>query len=305
MIQVTKNIEEANCITHGSIFHADEVFATVILSKIKDVIVFRTNKVPEEVNKNILIYDINGGKYDHHQINRKVRKNGVTYAACGLIWQDFGKQVLKDVYRCEDSILEVAFEKIDQNFIQFIDANDNGELPDFDTPYKIISISNIISSFNSLWDEDGNQDAKFLEATKMANIIFDNTIKGVLSKLKAKTKVEEQIEKSKDGIMILNQCLPWKEWLLSSSNEKAKDIFFVIYPSMREGYNINAVPKKLGSFENRKSFPTKWRGLSSKDLQDITKVKTASFCHNAGFLCVTDSLEDAIKIAKIVIKKEK
>ena len=305
MIRVTKNIEEANCITHGSIFHADEVFATVILSKIRDVVVFRTNKVPKKVDKNVLIYDINHGRYDHHQANRKVRENGVTYAACGLIWKDFGKQVLKNAYQCEEDLLEVAFEKVDQDLIQFIDANDNGEIPEFGTLYKIIFLSNVISRFNSLWNEEENQDVKFLEATSMANVILDNMIKGVLSKLKAKTKVEEQIEKSENGIMILNQYLPWKEWLLTSDNEKAKDIFFVIYPSMRDGYNINAVPKKVGSFENRKNFPIQWRGLIDKDLQEITKVKTANFCHNAGFLCAVDSLEDAIEIAKIAIEEEK
>ena len=33
-IKITKNIKEANCITHAGTFHADEIFATLILSKI-------------------------------------------------------------------------------------------------------------------------------------------------------------------------------------------------------------------------------------------------------------------------------
>ena len=33
-LKITKNIQEANCITHTGKFHTDEVFATVILSKV-------------------------------------------------------------------------------------------------------------------------------------------------------------------------------------------------------------------------------------------------------------------------------
>ena len=33
-IRLTKSIEDANCITHAGTFHADEIFSTIILSKI-------------------------------------------------------------------------------------------------------------------------------------------------------------------------------------------------------------------------------------------------------------------------------
>ena len=39
-VRVTENIQEANCITHSGTFHADEIFATLILSIIKDNIVY-------------------------------------------------------------------------------------------------------------------------------------------------------------------------------------------------------------------------------------------------------------------------
>ena len=34
-VRVTENLKDANCITHSGTFHADEIFATLILSKIK------------------------------------------------------------------------------------------------------------------------------------------------------------------------------------------------------------------------------------------------------------------------------
>ena len=38
-ITLTTDVRNANAITHGGIFHADEVFGTIILSKVMDNIV--------------------------------------------------------------------------------------------------------------------------------------------------------------------------------------------------------------------------------------------------------------------------
>ena len=38
-LKLTKNIQEANCVTHAGTFHADEIFATIILSEIMEQIV--------------------------------------------------------------------------------------------------------------------------------------------------------------------------------------------------------------------------------------------------------------------------
>ena len=149
-LKITKNIQEANCITHTGKFHTDEVFATVILSKVlKEVKLIRVNEISENLkvleNQNkIIIYDIGGGKHDHHQPRGNgVRENGVKYAACGLIWRNFGKELLKNIGVSSEEIDEI-YKKIDKNLIQYIDANDNGETPKIDTDYKFIELSSII-----------------------------------------------------------------------------------------------------------------------------------------------------------------
>ena len=74
MIQVVKKIDNANCITHSGTMHADEVFATAFLDLyLGDVKVFRTSSINiEEVPKNVFVYDIGRGKYDHHQIDKEL-----------------------------------------------------------------------------------------------------------------------------------------------------------------------------------------------------------------------------------------
>lgn len=299
-VKITKNIEEANCITHAGTFHADEIFATLILSKIlPQITLIRLSEFRDEekkvANKDALVYDIGGGKYDHHQQGGNgQRENGVKYAACGLIWKEFGKKVLQN-YNIED--IEYTVNYIDKNLIQFIDANDNGQLPKLQADYRNVHLSHVVSLFNPKWDEDIDSDDKFIKALNICDVIFDEFLHDTISKIKAKDRVEKAIENSNNGIAILDEFVPWKEFILSSQNEKAKKINFVVFPSSRGGYSVYAVPLELGSFENRKSLPEIWRGLRDKDLQIVTGVKTARFCHNAGFICTAESKEGALELA--------
>ena len=302
-IKITKNIKEANCITHAGTFHADEIFATLILSKIKEeLVVIRLNEFREEEknilkNQDYIVYDIGGGHFDHHQQGGNgQRENGVKYAACGLIWKEFGKNLLQK-YNVKE--VEYTLNYIDKNLIQFIDANDNGQLTKIDAEYRNVHISYIVSLFNPKWNEQIDSDIKFMKALEICEKIFNEFLNDTISKIEAKDKVELAIEKAKDQIMILDEFMPWKEFLLTSQNKKAKDINYVVFPSSRGGYNVYAVPKELGSFENRKSLPEKWRGLRDEELKKQTGVKTARFCHNAGFICSADTKDGALELAYI------
>lgn len=300
-IEVTKDINRANCITHSGTFHADEVFATVLLSLVLDNInILRINEVDEsKIYKEAIIYDVGLGELDHHQAggNGK-RNNGISYAACGLIWKKYGIRILENIGISSDNI-DYLFNKIDKNLIQFIDANDNGITPSIKTDYKYISLASIIASFNPNWDEDVDADIRFMDAINLAKIVVRNEFESEISKLKAKSKVENAINSSENNIMILDKFMPWKEFILESNLNKAKDILYVVFPSNRGGYNVYAVPKEEGSFENRKSFPKEWAGLRDENLQKVTGVKTARFCHTACFICTAETKEDAMKLANL------
>lgn len=298
-VKITKNIDDANCITHSGTFHADEVFATALLSIILDNInILRISEIKEQdINNNAIIYDVGLGKLDHHQAggNGK-RENEIPYAACGLVWREYGKDILEKLGVKPENI-DYLLTKIDKNLIQFIDANDNGVLPTINTNYKFVSIATIIASFNPNWNERIDADIRFLDAVNLAKVVVENELKGEISKLEAKNKIEKAILESEDSIMILDEFMPWKEFIIESNIPKAKDILFVVFPSNRGGYNVYTVPKELGSFENRKSLPIEWSGLRDEDLQKVTGVKTARFCHSACFICAAETKEDAIKLA--------
>ena len=288
-------------ITHSGTFHSDDIFSTVILKNILDkecIKICRINDIEEEIDS--IVYDIGGGKYDHHQPGGNgERENGIKYSSFGLIWKDFGKVFLEKIG--VENISQV-WEKIDKKIVQTIDATDNGQfsiINKFD--FEIVTIPNLISVYNSNWDEEEKQDIFFLQAVEFAENILIKIIIDEDSKEKAKILIETAIEESENQIIILEKFLPWKECLLQSTNPKAKDILFVIFPSNREGYNICTVPKELGSFESKKLFPIEWKGLRDEELQKITGVNTAFFCHNERFICCTRTKDDALKIAELAI----
>ena len=301
---IISNINEADLITHNGTFHSDEVFSTVILSNIieKNTIkICRTNNVINSANG--IVYDVGGGKYDHHQVGGNgERENGIKYSSFGLIWKDFGRKYLeKHCVKC----IENVWKSIDEKIVQTVDAIDNGQLENINQHgFEILTIPNLISVYNSNWDEEDNQDKYFMEAVDFAENILNKIIVDEDSKEKARTLVENAIEESVENIMILDKFLPWKECLLQSTNPKAEKILFVIFPSNRGGYNICSVPNEIGSFKSRKLFPKEWAGLDGKKLQELTGVNTATFCHNGRFICCTQTKNDAIKLANLAIIKE-
>lgn len=301
MISIVKNIDDAKFVTHSGKFHADEIFGTILLEKIYgDVNLIRLPELDGMLSEEKIAFDIGRGKFDHHQIGGNgQRENGIKYAAFGLLWKEFGKEVL---YKMNAEDVETCYNLFDKNFVQFIDAFDNGQIELDKIDIKVVTVSDIIEGMNPSWDEDIDSDIKFKEALEIAKVIFDNKLKSTISKSKAKKHVEEAIKNSENGIVILNQYMPYQEFILESKNIKSKDILYVVFKSNRGGYNVRAVAKAVGSFDCRKPLPESWAGLRNEDLQKVTGVASATFCHNARFICVADTLEDAIKLANLAVE---
>ena len=297
-IQMVDNEFDANFITHSGTFHADEVMASVILlNKFGSLKLFRCNK---PVNNKSFVYDVGFGKFDHHGIDfNETRENGIKYASCGLVWKMFGKDIIKKL-GIKD--IDIFFESIDKNLIMDIDRDDNGQALKNEPEIKGQTIPNLIASFNPTWNEDDKENENFLKALSFANTIFNNMISKMIAKESAKKIIEEKINEIKDGILILDCYMPWKDIVLSSSNPKAKDILYAIFPSKRGGYNVVATPKESGSFDVKRPFPSNWAGKEDKDLQKISGIDTITFCHKNLFICACKTLDDAKKIAEIAIK---
>lgn len=299
-IIIVDSEKDANFITHSGTFHADEVMATVfLLNKFGTLKVFRTT---DPKNNDALIYDVGFGKYDHHQGNFDLKRdNGIKYASCGLIWREFGLSIIN---KLNISNKEEFFLSIDKNLVMDIDRDDNGQSLIHEPITKMQNIPNLISYFNPAWNDSNNENKCFLEAVTFANTIFNNIVSKMLAKEEARSIVEQKIDESKNGILILDEYMPWKDIVLTSKKEKAKSILYAVFPSKRGGYNVVATPISNGSFMQRKPFDEAWGGKTKEELFKLTGIKTFNFCHKGLFICACDTLEDALKIANLSVSRK-
>jgi uncharacterized UPF0160 family protein len=78
----------------------------------------------------------------------------------------------------------------------------------------------------------------------------------------------------------------------------------VVLPSLSGQWILHTVPVEPGSFEDRKSLPKPWAGLSGEELKEVTGIDDAMFCHNGLFIAGAESFESTMKMAAIALKEE-
>ena len=263
--------------THAGRFHTDDVFSAALLKIINPQInIVRSNAVPEGYQG--LVFDLGDGAYDHHGERASFRENGVQYASFGLLWKEYG---------C-DLVSEKEAKTFDESFIQPLDIQDNNGGNNL--------LCRAITQSNPKWDEENaDSNEAFFKAVDFAKYILENEIKSMHSTEHAEQIVLDCLKDSKDGIVILPTGMPWKALLIPG------EAYFVVYPSPRGGYNAQAVPVAVDSQQCKKPFPEAWRG-KREELDEITGLNGMIFCHSHGYLLAAETQEVAIEACRISMK---
>ena len=297
MITLVKDINEADGITHNGTMHADEVFATAFLSLyFGNFKVARVSEVPKDISTNTIIYDIGKGRFDHHQSDARIRDNGIKYSSFGLLFEEYSLSYLK---KLKLKNTKAIYNYLVKDFIEAIDAIDNGIFPEIKSIYKIKTVSDVIKIFNPSYGSNDNEDEQFIKAVSLAESILTEELKNVIGKVEAGTKVKKLLNKTKGPILILDEYLPYEETVLTSLS--GKKTLFAIYPSNRGGYGIKTIPISTTDKTSRVYFPKEWGGLTNEDLEKVTGIKGSLFCHTNRFLMTASDLDTAIKLAEIAI----
>lgn len=275
--------------------------ATAILKEIFDIEVVRTRDM-EILGSLDIVYDVGGGEFDHHSIEKQHRENGTPYAACGLIWRRFGIEVIHSIHSELSSEEAVTiFQHIDLGIIQGIDAIDNGVRAAINI-VPIMNISAIISGFNPPWDVNlSENDRYFHEAVKLAYSVLDNALNEQIAVMKAKAQIAEAYGKRmRQEVLILDKPYPWSSIL--KEIDVRKEVLFVIFP--RDGeFLIQTVRGGGGPFGNRKNLPKSWAGKRENELNEIIGISDAIFCHPARFIAGARSFESILKMADIAVSE--
>ena len=313
-----------NLYTHDGLFHADDVFASALLSLMaEDVHIVRGSdlEIPEDTDKWI-IFDIGGGELDHHTPENKENNGvhpgtGIPYASCGLVWKKYYKDIL-EAQNCPERYTEIVFSRLDTSLIQGIDAEDNGydpvgteleRIPNLQADLRneiayasrtSFTISQVIKDFNPPWNSDIDPYDAFLDAVSFAKDVLLNRLDSIISSLDGRDYILRAIDYSANHLMILDEFAPWEGVLYSQrNNPKAQDIWYVISPALRGGWNIQcALVNSNDRSVFRHPLPEEWYGLRYEELQKVSGIKTAIFCHPSGFLAGTETMEDALAMAQ-------
>lgn len=280
--------------THNGNFHADDVFSVAAIKLVFPSVTLVRTRDAELISKADMVIDVGAAyepdsdRFDHHQRGGAgERENGIPYSSFGLIWQKYGLEI------CQGN-QDIAH-AVDAGLVSTIDAIDCGHVEDL---AKGISLSQTIGMFNPTWQEDGHVDACFDEAVEFASRVLTRFIAAASGGISAKTIVAKAIDDAEDPrVIVLGQYTPWKRTVHALSEEA----LYVVYPSQTGEWKIQTVPVEPDSFENRKSLPEPWAGLSGRELQEVTGIADAMFCHNGLFIAGAESFEGTMNMAAIAL----
>ena len=288
-------------VTHSGNFHADEVMAVAmlcILYGLREVSRVRRVSLDDMESRSTIVIDIGGehdprrGNFDHHQKGGAgKRPSGVPYAAFGLVWAEYGSLLVRELFPdlMEDEV-DLVFHKFDKEFVALVDGVDTGHSGAPDKAH----IARTISSFNTSWWEEGDEEDAFEEALEVA----EKVLKRQLEHTAASVAAQEEISRSpvEGRVLVLDRYVPIMDL------EIEDDILYVVYPSNRGSWMVQQIPVKPGSFEGRKKLPKSWAGLKGQELADECGVEDAVFCHNGRFIGGADTKTGAIEMAQIAVE---
>ena len=290
-------INEITIVTHNGNFHADDVFSIAALKHIFPTFNLVRTRDLEVIGKADIVIDVGGeynadnGRFDHHQRGGAgARDNGIPFSSFGLIWQKYGLEI------CQGN-QEVA-QAVDAGLVSTIDAIDCGHV---EGVAQGISLSQTISMFNPTWQEESHFDTCFDEAVEFASRVLTRFIASANGGISAKSIVAKAIDNAEEPrVIVLEKYTPWK----TTVHKLSEQALYMVYPSGSGPWRIQTVPVEPGSFEDRKSLPAPWAGLSNEALQEVTGIDDAMFCHNGLFIAGAASFESTMKMAAIALETE-
>jgi uncharacterized UPF0160 family protein len=165
-----------------------------------------------------------------------------------------------------------------------------------------------ISRLNpSFWDEGPPSfDAKFVTAMQVSREEFlaellVNFMSSFASTPIVRESWAERMSHCQTGeVLVLKKSCFWKEALFEIEKEEKSEgtVKFVMYVDSASGeWRVQAVPKNLGTFDNRGALKEEWRGLKADEIQKLSGLEDAVFCHHSGFIGGCKSFESSLKMA--------
>lgn len=286
-------------ITHNANFHQDDLFAVAALTILfPDLEIKRTRDLNQMKDADFIVdtggeNDPKRNRFDHHQTGGAgVRENGVPYASFGLVWKKYGQQL--------SGSPEVA-DVVDKKMVQPIDAADCGYEMFHVTKKGLMPyfFGSMLKALMPTWRDKENVDDVFMSLLPIARLVLQKEIQKAQYFFEDIKEVKETYKRTEDKrVIVLEHPMAWKSIL-----SQKKEPIFVVHPDNNTGeWVIACVIKNPRAHEYRKLLPKSWSAKKGAELEKITGVKGAEFCHMKRFIGKAWTKEAAIEMAKLAFK---
>ncbi len=296
-------------VTHSGGFHADELLASVILTRLfpEAELIRSRDKAWITPGEDRVIYDVGGQLdagaqiFDHHQRPNPLREDGRPYSSFGLIWARYGRDYLRAMDMPEQDI-EAMHDSFDRGFVLPVDLLDNGAVNAAEAGplFAGLTLPVLLESLKPVFDDrdDGADDRAFMAALPVARAFVEAQIKLKAAKYRAEAMVMAAIEAVGEArVLELPMGMPFRAGVEKAG---ADHLLFVIHPRGTD-WALTTIRVGDDTFDNRADLPAAWAGLTDDGLEVASGVKGAKFCHNGRFVAVAASREAALKMADFAV----
>jgi len=280
--------------THDGTFHADEVTACALLLKFglidrdkivrtRDLSLLRTCEYVCDVGG---VYDPERKLFDHHQVEYQGN-----FSSAGMVLL-----YLKD----KNIISQAEYDFFNDALILGVDAHDNGRDPQI---RGLCSYSHIISSYNPIvHDADpAALQAAFFQALEFSKAFLVRLWNKYQYMQSCRQIVADAMAKNQECLMF-DQNIPWLDIFFQLGGEQHPALF-VIMPSDNH-WKLRGVPPSYDQrMQVRLPLPREWAGLLERELQQVSGISGAVFCHKGCFISVWETREDALKALEYALNK--
>lgn len=301
----------AYLVTHSGGFHADELFSSVVLTRLFPEAELIRSRDPVWITAapDRVVYDVGGaydaeaGIFDHHQRGAPLRSDGQPYSSFGLIWLHYGRDYLRAL-GVPEAHVEGIHAGTDAKFVLPIDLLDNGAInPGAAGPVlSAMLLPGLLESLKPVFDETdpGADDRAFQSALGVARAFLEARVARSAAKLRADAMVMQAIAEAGQGrILELPMGMPFRPAVTRAG---ADHLWFVINPRGKD-WVIGGIRKNDDGFEQRADLPASWAGLTGEALENASGVKGALFCHNGRFIAAAANREAALTMARLAVEE--
>lgn len=296
-------------VTHSGGFHADELFSTVILTRLFPAAVLVRSRAADWITPgpDRIVYDV-GGRFDpesrifdHHQREAPLREDGTPLSSFGLIWRAFGHDYLRS-FDIPEAHLDTVHAAFDDGFVRPVDLVDNG-VASATGPLAAMSLPALLETLKPVFD-DSDPEAEtrsFHAALAIARSFAEARIARSAAKLRAEVLVEAAIRAAGAGrVLELPMGMPFRPTVVKMG---AAHLLFVITPRDGGDWTIGTIRAEEEGFATRADLPAAWAGLTGEALEAASGVPGAIFCHKGRFIAAARSREAALALAKIAVRE--